>query len=25
MDTANTGPFDLTSQRLGGLPLVDHF
>jgi len=25
MDIAETGPFDLASQRLGALPLVDHF
>jgi hypothetical protein len=25
MDTPDTGPFDLVSQRLGALPLVDHF
>lgn len=25
MDTPDTGPFDLVSQRLGALPLVEHF
>ncbi|MGH3991590.1 MAG: IS1634 family transposase, partial [Pseudonocardiaceae bacterium] len=25
MDAANTGPFELSSQRLGGLALVNHF
>ena len=25
MDTPSTGPFDLTSQRLGALPVVSHF
>ena len=25
MDSAETGPFDLASQRLGALPLVNHF
>ncbi len=25
MDVTDTGPFDLTSRRLGGLPLVNHF
>ncbi len=25
MDTPNTGPFELVSQRLGALPLVNHF
>lgn len=25
MDTPSTGPFDLVSQRLGALPLVNHF
>jgi len=25
MDTPDTGPFDLRSQRLGALPLVNHF
>jgi transposase len=25
MDTPDTGPFQLVSQRLGGLPLVNHF
>jgi hypothetical protein len=25
MDTPQSGPFDLASQRLGALPLVNHF
>ncbi len=25
MDTVDTGPFELSSQRLGALPLVNHF
>jgi len=25
MDAVNTGPFELSSRRLGGLPLVNHF
>ena len=25
MDTPDTSPFELVSQRLGGLPLVNHF
>jgi Domain of unknown function (DUF4277) len=25
MDTPRTGPFDLSSQRLGALPLINHF